>query len=315
MCLEILLLLLLGILSNALQFHGHGLRARAMRLHDSTECYVGPCQSFEEMIAGVENEELGLSVMVGQSTLGDGAAGLGVFVAISDGVEETSIKQGQPLIGYSKGTFINTAEAAGDKTVAWLFSGVDQAIFFEKELMTLRDAMGIISDRHNQEDMSGSVLGHTLYLDEETDYLGVCADESFTKRYFVPYEVAARLADGIDVEGAKDKGVAPEDIYYGIEASNMGMYCNDLAYYPGIDEDTYVKTSDQKNVLAIVWRLEDQDGVLYPTWPVVVTKQNITFNNRDECFEVGLQYSWKYWHAHELKQQEEEEEEDQDQNQ
>ena len=271
--------------------------------------YTGPSQNFEEMIAGVENEELGLHVMVGQSTLGNGAAGLGVFVAVSDGVQETSIKQGQPVIGYSKGTFIDNSESAGDKTVAWYFTGVNQAIFFEKELMTLRDALGIISDRHELQDMSHAVLGHTLHLEEDRKNLAIRASESFTMRYFVPYEVAAQLSDGIDAEEGKLTSIPPEDIYYGIEASNMGMYCNDLAYYPGIDEKSYISASDEKNVLALVWRLKDEDGVLFPTWPVVVAKRDITFNNQDQCFEVGLGYNWKYWSAYELKLAQEQEQE------
>ena len=260
------------------------------------------------MIAGVQNEELGLNVMVGSSTLGDGAAGLGVFVAVSEEVEQTTVKEGQPLMGYSKGTFIESAEDAGDKTVAWLFSGVNQAIFFEKELMTLKDAMGIVSNRHDLDDMTDLLLGHKLYFDEEIEDLAVTADESFVRRYFVPYEVAAQLASGVDIDKAQAQGVSSEDIYYGIDVSNMGMYVNDLAYHPGISMSEYLSRSAAENILAIVWRLEDQGGVLYPSWPVVVAKRDVVFSNREVCMEMGLEYNWKYWHAYELKQKEKEKE-------
>lgn len=271
-------------------------------LLDGSKPYSGPEQSFEEMIAGVQNVELGLNVMVGASTLGDGEAGLGVFVAVSDEVEQSTVKQGQPLMGYSKGTFIDNAEEAGDKTVAWLFTGVDQAIFFEKELMTLKDAMGIISNRHDVDDMTDLLLGHKLFFDEEAGDLAVTADEFFARRYFVPHEVAARLASGVDVEEAKEQGVSADEIYHGIDVSNMGMYVNDLAYSAGMTMHDYLDSSADKNILAIVWRLEDQDSVLYPSWPVVVTKRDVVFDNREVTMEMGLEYNWKYWHAYELKQ-------------
>ena len=167
-----IVLLILCILQESESFYRTTFRVRANVLSSalqSDEPYKGPVQDFTEMIAGVQNEELGLNVMVGSSTLGDGAAGLGVFVAVSEEVEQTTVKEGQPLMGYSKGTFIESAEDAGDKTVAWLFSGVNQAIFFEKELMTLKDAMGIVSNRHDLDDMTDLLLGHKLYFDEEIE--------------------------------------------------------------------------------------------------------------------------------------------------
>ena len=34
------------------------------------------------------------------------------------------------------------------------------------------------------------------------------------------------------------------------------MYANDLAYYDGVDEETYNRNSPELNVLQIAWRLE-----------------------------------------------------------
>ena len=276
-------------------------------LHCSTKdeltYFYGPEQSFEEMIAGVQNEELGIDVMVGSSTIP--TAGLGVFVCVSDGIESSEVKRGTPLVGYSKGTFIDHALDMGDKTVAFLINRPNAAVFFEKELMTIKDSVCLVADRHNVQDMEDVLLGHKLFYDSEAQDIAFAPDESFVRRYFVPNEVAANLSEGVCVSEAITDGVSPNDVFYGIDVSNMGMYFNDLAYSPGISETEYRQQSAEKNAVAIVWRLEDNDGILIPTWPVVVSTRRLVFTN--SCpMEMGLEYNYKYWAAAEAKEKESE---------
>lgn len=271
-------------------------------------CFEGPEQIFEEMIAGVQNVELGIDIMVGTSTIP--VAGLGVFVCVSEGIESSEVKKGTPLTGYSKGTFIDHAEDVGDKTVAFLINRPDAAVIFEKELMTAKDAIAIVAERHELKEMEDILLGHKIYYDSEAEDIAFTPDESFVRRYFVPNEVAAKLAEDVDVDSATTDGVSPDDIYYGIEVSNMGMYCNDLAYSPGISEADYRQQSQILNALAIVWRLEDDGALLIPTWPVVVNTKSLVFTN-PAPMELGLEYNYRYWAAAELKEREKREKEKQ----
>ena len=271
---------------------------------EKSQCFRGPEQSFDEMIAGVQNAELGIDIFVGTSTI-SGEAGLGVFACVSEGIESSEVKRGTPLVGYSKGTFIDQAENAGDKTVAFLINRPDAAIIFEKELMTAKDAIGIVSTRHKLEDLEDILIGHKLFYDESTEDIAFTSDESFLNRYFVPNEVAAKIAEGVNIDmdtsDFGSQGLSPQEIYFGIDVGNMGMYVNDLAYTPNMSEEEYLSSSSALNCLAIVWRLEDNDGVLIPTWPVVVNTKPLQFDN-SRPMEMGLEYNYRYWSAAELKQ-------------
>jgi hypothetical protein len=263
------------------------------RIDSGKVTFRGPLGEYKDMIAGVQNAQLGLDILVGPSTIA--GAGYGVFAALSDEVQSVEVKEGQPLMGYSKGTFTSDADKGGDKTVAWNFHTVDQAIFFEKELMTIKDALGIISNRHDATEMTDLLLGHKLYYDEEEKEVAIRADEEFNRRYFVPHEVEATLAEGVDP--TERAGCGAEDIYHGIGVSNMGSYLNDLAYEPGVSMEAYITKSAAANQCAIVWRIEDKCGQLYPTWPVVVAAKNDMVFDNTEAMELGLEYNWRYWHA------------------
>ncbi len=281
-------------------------RTRSLSLaQDGRTNFYGPEQNFEEMIAGVQNAELGIDIMVGSSTIP--AAGLGVFACLSEGIEQSDVKMGTPLVGYSKGTFIDQAEDVGDKTVAFFINRPNAAVFFEKEFMTAKDAIGLVADRHDLQEMENVLLGHKIFYDSEAQDIAFTPDESFLRRYFVPHEVAATLCEDVDIDEAKTEGVSPDDVYYGIDVSNMGMYVNDLAYFPGISESHYRVQSAEKNSAAIVWRLEDSGGVLVPTWPVVVSTKHLVFTNTSPM-ELGLEYNYKYWAAAEAKEKEKEKE-------
>lgn len=246
------------------------------------EGFGGVQRSYDEMVAGVENEALGLTICVGPSSIPN--AGYGLFACLNDGVESSELKQGTPLVGYSRGKF--TAEFDGDKTVGYNFFGVDQAIVFEKELMTIFDAIGIISNRDTDcEDLTHIVEGHILQYDHETEDLVVEADDAYPDRYFIPDDAPTDNGNGE---------------YKGIDVMNMGMYANDLAYQPQIELETYYDTSLTKNILHLAWRMESKDGKLKPTWPVIVLSQPTKFeNDKSKMVELGLEYNYRYWAAYE----------------
>lgn len=47
-------------------------------------------------------------------------------------------------------------------------------------------------------------------------------------------------------------------------------------------------------MLELAWRMEDNGGVLEPTWPVVILSRDVAFSNAMPM-EVGVNYGWKYW--------------------
>jgi hypothetical protein len=82
-------------------------------------------------------------IMVGPSSTG---AGRGLFVALNPGVDRTVLPKGTPIGGYSKaGTW--ERESSGDKCVAYAFSGLEVGVFFEKELVSLLEAVRVLAGR------------------------------------------------------------------------------------------------------------------------------------------------------------------------
>eukprot|EP00596_Hydrurales_sp_CCMP1899_P004199 CAMPEP_0119034944 /NCGR_PEP_ID=MMETSP1177-20130426/1954_1 /TAXON_ID=2985 /ORGANISM="Ochromonas sp, Strain CCMP1899" /LENGTH=253 /DNA_ID=CAMNT_0006992783 /DNA_START=249 /DNA_END=1010 /DNA_ORIENTATION=+ len=232
------------------------------------------------MEAGCSIENLGLQVMIGPSLMG---AGRGLFLSIAGDVEKVILPAGTPICGYSKGKF--TKEADGDKSVAYMFSNPYTGVIFEKTLMPLLDAVGIIDlqikekkmskfksiNKLQKSNISDVILGHKMSSDN--DEIEIVPDITYLQRYFIPDEET-------------------EDTVWG--PGRLGMYANDLAYYDGVTEEEYTNNSPDINILQIVWRMEFTDQVLSPTWPVVITLKDILLTNK-EPMEVGLQYGWNYW--------------------
>jgi hypothetical protein len=110
--------------------------------------------------------------MVGPSSTG---AGRGLFVALNPGVDRTVLPKGTPIGGYSKrGTW--EQESSGDKCVAYAFSGLEVGVFFEKELVSLLEAVRVfplktwgvktVSGRHGFQNEAGpsDVPEHTFWM-------------------------------------------------------------------------------------------------------------------------------------------------------
>ena len=62
-----------------------------------------------------------------------------------------------------------------------------------------------------------------------------------------------------------------------------------------LSPETYDKNANTKNILELLWRLEDRNGCIIPTWPVVMLAKDVLIRNRDYAIEVGLTYSYRYW--------------------
>lgn len=229
------------------------------------------------MVAALLLEELGLVMEVGPSCVVPGE--LGTFCRVADGVEEATLPALTLLAGYAKGTFNNRDK--GDKTVGFRLRGERPAVFFERELMSVCEAMERASEAHGCE---CGLAGHTVTEagvapdDNEDGSAGGAAAAAFD-RFFIPNPV----------EDLKDVGI-----------TNLGQFSNDLAWgNPGPeDSDAYEARADANNCLQLVWRVEfdEEAQQLVPSWPVSTLSRDFTFTNT-KPMEIGCTYGWAYWSA------------------
>jgi ribosomal protein L39E len=153
------------------------------------------------------------------------------------------------------------------------------AVFYNKQLMTLSDALWTVYQERCEEgntDTSNLLFGHCVQISNETGSVSIQADKDFMSRIFIP-------------------DVKEEDKF---SPTSLGIYANDLAFDPDSNEEQYFENSERNNILQLVWRLakDEKTGMVVPTWPVVVTKQDIRLLNTVPM-EVGLQYGFNYWNA------------------
>ena len=148
-------------------------------------------------------------------------------------------------------------------------------VIYNKKLQPLFEAIGAIESN----DLTHALVGHRLEYDAQDDDILVIPNENYDDGIFIPDESA------------------------GLGAGSLGIYANDLAYDSSKTTNKVLyDEAGHKNILQLVWRLDLVRGQLAPTWPVVITKDDITFNNKDFPLEVGIQYSWTYWEAVRAKQ-------------
>ena len=242
--------------------------------------YTGPLLADpNEIIAGFVLGELGLDLAVAPSTVAPGSYGL--FAALSEGVESTSVPCMELLCGYSReGTFQDKDQ--GDKTVGFFLGGPNTAVFYERQLMSAIDALELAAKTKGGG--ACGLAGHVLVQDEEDGTMDIYVEteNTFFKRYYVP-------------KGGGD-GTAE------ISVSNLGQFCNDLAWSyvdPPKSEEEYDTRSLENNTVQLVWRLEfdKESSCLVPTWPVSVVADDTAFKNTDAFMELGTKYGWKYWQA------------------
>jgi hypothetical protein len=243
----------------------------------------GPIVSFDEMDNIFDLDELGVSLMVGNSSF---CSGKGVFISLLDrSFSEARFYQGSMLCGYSRGEFGSTIQ--GDKSVGYLLTNLNSSVIYDKEFQDLSD---IVRDEFGgnltptitkAENFSNFIAGHRLYAGSSPDELLIFPSEENHIRnysYFIPHPVTEMKE---------------------VSIRNVGMYANDLAFNqsdPAMDETSYLARSNQNNSLMMIWRMEKVNGRLIPTWPIVLFKKNIIVRNH-EPIEIGMEYSWGYWSA------------------
>jgi len=149
------------------------------------------------------------------------------------------------------------------------------AVFFNKELISLKKAISNVADKRDI--LKDAVKDHELYYDDELEKIIIIPNIENANNYFIPFE-------DID-ENDKDWS-----------ANRMGIYANDLAFYPNITEEEYNNTIREKNILQLVWRMEVKDDTLHPSWPVVIVNKDLKITNTIPM-EVGVTYSFRYWKA------------------
>ena len=148
--------------------------------YEDIEPYIGPIASLDDMEGGITISELALNVFAGPSLV---APGRGLFLGIyeeppqgnseeeEDGiVEEIVIPQGTPLCGYARGHFSDREE--GDKSVGFLFRGdvEETAVFYERQLMSIGDAIRLICSNGEGIEMETSMWGHVVSTDTDTGH-------------------------------------------------------------------------------------------------------------------------------------------------
>lgn len=236
--------------------------------------YDGPLSTFEDIESGLSVEDLGLDVMVGESTILN--AGRGLFVALSEDIDEITLPKGTPICGYSKGYF--SPITLGTRAVAYGFDSPNRGVFYNKELVSLYDVImkKLPSNITNDPTFSISDVleGHFVLWNETSKDITIYPDQNYTNRYFIP-----------------DETVSTTPGYF-------GMFANDIAYDENVDGDQYRQRAYEKNIMQIVWRVEFDHKIrkIVPVWPVVIINRDLKFTNYLPM-EVGLTYTWKYWEA------------------
>jgi hypothetical protein len=189
----------------------------SLRLFSSNteiEYFTGPTilNGDAEIRCSLELQELGLVLSVTESSVAGAAGTLGLFVRISDDVDQATLPALTLLAGYAKGTFYEKDQ--GDKTVGFSLFSMDAPVFFNRQLMTIQEAMACCCTLEQQE---VRVAGHDVYYDEEEDKIVILPTSSSSGeplpfcRYFVPND---------DDE---------------MNVTNFGQYCNDRAFQIGMD--------------------------------------------------------------------------------
>jgi len=269
---------------------------------DRIEEKLSSSSSSSIITAGIQLVELGLDLCIGQSSV---SSGLGLFVRCSDGIDSTTLPECTLLCGYARsGTF--QMKDVGDKTVGFTIQGDEVAVFYDRKLMMIGDALKKASVEH-YDGNDVSLAGHNVVWDEEGGKIQIhpTMDDNKFARYFVP-----------DLANSDDGGVSAVTTMEGgregdnLDIQNSGQFCNDLAWgvggggdstsvmqSPPENIDEYETRSVLRNAVQLIWRLAyDDNGCLTPSWPVSVLSSDMTFENQD-FMELGTRYGFGYWQA------------------
>ena len=262
----------------------------SLRIHD------GPVLTdLGGIVTGFTLAELGLDVVVAPSMIAPGTHGL--FASLSEGIGCATVPRMEPLCGYARrGAFRH--RDVGDKTVGFALSGPETAVFYERQLMSVMDAIQLAATTRG--DGICGLAGHVLVQQEEEGRVDIHVDTEDTnfKRYYVPTFLNKEEEE--EESGEEDDELMSQDME--LSVGNIGQFCNDLAWSyddPPTTKEEYDARSVEKNAIQLVWRLEfdEQTQCLIPTWPVSVLVDDMMFQNADTYMELGTKYGWNYWQA------------------
>jgi hypothetical protein len=247
----------------------------------SAAVYSGPIlPDPSEVVVGISLGELGIDLFAAPSTVAPGQ--LGLFAILSEDAESATIPGMSLLCGYSReGTF--AAKDEGDKTVGFALAGPSTAVFYERQLMSIMDALELAAETKGANNSCG-LAGHALVQNENQEVEIYLDEDSTFKRYYVP--------DDLNQGKEEEEGA--------LTVQNFGQFCNDLAWSfdnPPSNKEEY--DADDANIVQLVWRLEfdEYTNSLIPSWPVSVLSRDVTFENADAFMELGTRYGWNYWQA------------------
>jgi hypothetical protein len=227
-----------------------------------------------EMEGILELTELGIDIAIGPSMAAPGQ--LGLYCRCSDTVDSVTLPECSLLCGYAKpGTFLSSDVV--DKTVGFTLHNSTTAIFFERQLMTVQDALLKAATEYGNG--SCGLAGHELSMTGDDQPIVIQPIANGFHRYYCP---------------DNDKTLP-------IAVQNYGQFCNDLAWNqlsPPCSNEEYKERSKRLNCIQLVWRLEYDTNTqcLVPTWPVSVLSRDLQFENH-EFMELGTHYGWNYWQA------------------
>jgi hypothetical protein len=228
------------------------------------------------MAAVLQLAELGIDLAVGPSIVSPGQ--LGLFGRCSDDVDSVALPECTLLCGYANpGAFLNAD--VGDKTVGFSLKSSTTAVFFDRQLMEIGDALQKAAAEYGNGGCG--LAGHELSMNDQ-DILTLHPVDGFD-RYFCP-DLVNKEHDDQD-----------------ITVQNFGQFCNDLAWNmmsPPANLEEYMERSASNNCVQLVWRLEYDASCqcLVPSWPVSVLSRDVSFENQ-EFMELGTRYGWGYWQA------------------
>eukprot|EP01031_Cornospumella_fuschlensis_P030267 gene30267-36576_t len=222
------------------------------------------------MAIGWGLDELGVDLFVGPSVVADG---MGLFLALQSDVEEAIIPAHTVICGYAKGVFSKEA-SMGDKDVGFEFSNTSVWVVYNKQILPLQEVIRqVAKERRRPDDFTSIIAGHIVESstsDSEMTIYPNKSDQSF-QSIFVPHESSE------------------------FTLASAGMYANDLAYSPTLlCQEDYDIIKQEKNVLGLIWRLENDGMHLRPSWPVVLTYRDVRLRNH-QPMEMGVSYGWKWW--------------------
>ena len=248
--------------------------------------YSGPiCEQLTNVLESIHLSESGLILEVADSIVAPG--GRGLFVRLAPGAAPVTLDACSPFCGYATGGMAAAADVSCGKTVAFHLASLSTAVFFEGQLLTVRQILNGHSDGQGQGAADvRAIAGHVAVRDTSGALVGIEADAEYTgPRYFVP---------------SADEGE--------LSIMNLGQMANDLAIgdhgltvgdsnAEAESRAEYTARSRDANILVLVQRLErdpDDPATLRPSRPISTISREVTIAN-ERPMEVGCEYGGRYW--------------------